>query len=230
VPASVSPRPNASVGPVTVIAYHESAHPAPVAEAHGRSTVARPPLRRTGGRHHVPGHVGTHDAGRHVVIGSIGSCTPTLRFIPLPQNGVKCPHLTTSWREQHHGVTSLCFSYSTFYTHLLFVVLHLTWPQRPVGTPATPTQPESLTPTRHRSNEPKPFAGLTHKPHCAWDCATANVHDTHFQPLITPFDGHMMSSPLGVLGKQGEHCSPRDRTKRATRNLVAVADADHQLA
>jgi hypothetical protein len=112
----------------------------------------------------------------------------------------------------------------------LFIVLHLTRPQHPVLAPATPTQPESLMPTRHRSNEPKPFAGLTHKPHCAWDCATANVHNTHFQPLITQFDGHMMSSPLGVLRKQGEHCSPRDRTKRASRNLVAVAAADHQLA
>ena len=104
----------------------------------------------------------------------------------------------------------------------LFVVLHLTRPQHPVLAPATPTQPESLTPTRHCSKEPKPFEGLTHKPHCAWDCATANVHDTHCQPLITQFDGHMMRSSLGVLRKQGEHCSPRDRTKRASRNLVAA--------
>ena len=27
---------------------------------------------------------------------------------------------------------------------------------------------------------------------CAWDCAPANVHDTHFQPLIAQFDGQMM--------------------------------------
>jgi IS1 family transposase len=36
-----------------------------------------------------------------------------------------------------------------------------------VTVPAAPAQPEPLKPTRHRSNEPKPFEGLTHKPHCA---------------------------------------------------------------
>jgi IS1 family transposase len=50
----------------------------------------------------------------------------------------------------------------------LFIILHLTWPKRPMATPATPTEePEPLTPKRHGSNEPKPFEGLTHKPHCA---------------------------------------------------------------
>ncbi|HEY5866759.1 MAG TPA: hypothetical protein VI542_14630, partial [Candidatus Tectomicrobia bacterium] len=49
----------------------------------------------------------------------------------------------------------------------LFVVLHLTGPKRPVTARATPTEPEPLTPQRHRSNEPKPFEGLTHKPHYA---------------------------------------------------------------
>jgi hypothetical protein len=27
---------------------------------------------------------------------------------------------------------------------------------------------------------------------CAWDCATANVHDTHFQPLVAQWDGRMI--------------------------------------
>ena len=49
----------------------------------------------------------------------------------------------------------------------LFVILHLSWPQRPATTPAVPALPEPLTPKRPRSNEPKPFEGLTHKPHCA---------------------------------------------------------------
>jgi IS1 family transposase len=49
----------------------------------------------------------------------------------------------------------------------LFVILHLSWPKRPVTTPAVPALPEPLTPKRPRSNEPKPFEGLTHKPHCA---------------------------------------------------------------
>src|SRR5215471_18411023 len=50
----------------------------------------------------------------------------------------------------------------------LFILLHLTWPKRPVAAPATPPEePEPLKPKRHHSNEPKPFEGLTHKPHCA---------------------------------------------------------------
>jgi IS1 family transposase len=47
----------------------------------------------------------------------------------------------------------------------LFIMLHLTWPKRSAATttaPATPIQPK-----RTRSNEPKPFAGLTTKPPCA---------------------------------------------------------------
>lgn len=47
----------------------------------------------------------------------------------------------------------------------LFVMLHAAWPSRCAmaqGTPATP-----ILPRRQRSKEPKPFAGLTHKPSCA---------------------------------------------------------------
>jgi hypothetical protein len=58
----------------------------------------------------------------------------------------------------------------------LFILLHLTWPKRPVAAPATPTEePEPLTPKRHHSNEPKPFEGLTHKPHCAL-CERETTH------------------------------------------------------
>src|SRR5437016_5557049 len=49
----------------------------------------------------------------------------------------------------------------------LFVILHLSRPKRPVTAPAVPALPEPLKPKRPRSNEPKPFEGLTHKPHCA---------------------------------------------------------------
>jgi len=49
----------------------------------------------------------------------------------------------------------------------LFMMLHLTWTPPGVSVPATPAQPEPLKPKRHRSHEPKPFEGLTHKPHCA---------------------------------------------------------------
>ena len=49
----------------------------------------------------------------------------------------------------------------------LFIILHLSWPQRAVTVPAAPAQPEPLKPKRTRAHEPTPFAGLTHKPHCA---------------------------------------------------------------
>ena len=58
-----------------------------------------------------------------------------------------------------------------FYSHLallalvwLFVMLHVAESRR--GTPIPPTA-TPIKPKRKRSNEPKPFHGLTHKPHCA---------------------------------------------------------------
>src|SRR3989441_8002022 len=47
----------------------------------------------------------------------------------------------------------------------LFVMLHYAWPSRCATAQGTPAKP--ITPRRQRSKEPKPFAGLTHKPHCA---------------------------------------------------------------
>ena len=47
----------------------------------------------------------------------------------------------------------------------LCLMLPYLWPSPPGGAPKTPTQP--IRPQRKRSTEPKPFAGLTHKPHCA---------------------------------------------------------------
>jgi len=44
----------------------------------------------------------------------------------------------------------------------LFVMLHLTGSQPGVTIPPVPAKPK-----RKQSTEPKPFAGLTHKPHCA---------------------------------------------------------------
>src|SRR5262245_59169358 len=43
---------------------------------------------------------------------------------------------------------------------------HLTWPQPGVTAPAVSAALRPLTPKRHRSSEPKPFAGLTQKPPC----------------------------------------------------------------
>jgi IS1 family transposase len=49
----------------------------------------------------------------------------------------------------------------------LFVVLHFVQPKRSVTAPDAPADPEPVKLKRHHSNEPKPFEGLTHKPHCA---------------------------------------------------------------
>jgi IS1 family transposase len=62
----------------------------------------------------------------------------------------------------HHFVSQLVL----FALIWLVVILHLTRPKRPVTAPDATVLPEPIKPKRHRSNEPKPFEGLTHKPHC----------------------------------------------------------------
>jgi len=58
-----------------------------------------------------------------------------------------------------------------FYQLVLFgllwlcVMLYDAWPSGGVPDEQRPVKP--ITPRRTRSNKPKPFAGLTHKPHCA---------------------------------------------------------------
>src|SRR5919108_5447169 len=47
----------------------------------------------------------------------------------------------------------------------LFVMLPLSWPMRSETSPPVPATP--ITPKRKGATEPKAFAGLTHKPHCA---------------------------------------------------------------
>ncbi len=47
----------------------------------------------------------------------------------------------------------------------LFVMLHVSWPKPSAARPTAPATP--IKPKRKRSTEPKPFEGLTHKPHCA---------------------------------------------------------------
>jgi IS1 family transposase len=57
----------------------------------------------------------------------------------------------------HH----LYYQLALFVLVWLFVMLHVTGSK-----PGLPTSPVSAKPKRKRSNEPKPFAGLTQKPHC----------------------------------------------------------------
>jgi hypothetical protein len=71
----------------------------------------------------------------------------------------------------------------------LFVLVSLTRAKRPVTAPEAPAEPEPLTPTHQRSNEPKPFEGLTHKPPCAL-CERETLHPQAPPPIppdpITP--------------------------------------------
>ena len=46
----------------------------------------------------------------------------------------------------------------------LCVMLHVVWPWERAA--ARPMPPQPVPPPRKRSREPKPFAGLTRKPHC----------------------------------------------------------------
>src|SRR3989442_2039700 len=62
----------------------------------------------------------------------------------------------------------------------LCVMLHLAWPSQGVTTQTKPAKP--LTPRRKRSNDPKPFAGLTHKPPCAL-CAQEAAHPQARPPV-----------------------------------------------
>src|SRR4029453_11889983 len=58
----------------------------------------------------------------------------------------------------------------------LFVMLHVTWSEPSLTTPAVPAKPK-----RKRSTEPQPFAGLTHKPPCAL-CDQETLHTAPASP------------------------------------------------
>src|SRR6266567_2957253 len=64
----------------------------------------------------------------------------------------------------------------------LCVMLHAVWPSRGAGSQPRPAEAEPIKPKRTRSNEPQPFAGLTHKPPCAL-CAQEAAHPTPPPPV-----------------------------------------------
>jgi IS1 family transposase len=64
----------------------------------------------------------------------------------------------------------------------LFIILHFMQPKRPVTAPEAPAHPEPMKPKRHRSKEPKPFEGLTQKPHCAL-CERDTAHPKPLPPI-----------------------------------------------
>jgi IS1 family transposase len=64
----------------------------------------------------------------------------------------------------------------------LCVMLHWAWPSGCATASLIPSQPIPPRPKRHR--EPKPFAGVTHKPHCD-ACAQASAPRSH-APFVPP--------------------------------------------
>ena len=62
----------------------------------------------------------------------------------------------------------------------LCVMLHAAWPSRGATAQGTPAKP--IRPRRQGCKEPKPFAGLTHKPHCAL-CEQKTVDSAPAPPL-----------------------------------------------
>jgi transposase-like protein/IS1 family transposase len=56
----------------------------------------------------------------------------------------------------------------------LCVMLHYVWPSRSVVSPQPAVQPAPPQGKRQRSNEPRPFAGLPQRPHCALCAHEAN--------------------------------------------------------
>jgi len=71
----------------------------------------------------------------------------------------------------HHGVYQLIL----FALIWLVIIVHLTRATPAVVASATPVLPEPRKPKRHRPDEPKPFEGLTHKPHRAL-CERETAH------------------------------------------------------
>src|SRR5919197_1374675 len=63
----------------------------------------------------------------------------------------------------------------------LCLMLHYIWPSRRAVSPKPPTEPVSTRFKRQRTNEPKPFAGLTQRPPCA-----ACDHEAHHPTPAPP--------------------------------------------
>ena len=109
-------------------------------------------------------------------------------YISAADNSIAAKTRCNALISAHVGGGNAMVSYHVIYQLVLvallwlFVVLHLIQSKRPVTAPATPIEPEPLKPKRHRSNEPKPFEGLTHKPHCAL-CERDTVHPPAPPPI-----------------------------------------------
>jgi hypothetical protein len=72
----------------------------------------------------------------------------------------------------------------------LCVMLHYVWPSQDAVSPPPPVQPVPPPLKRKRSKEPKPFVGLTQRPHCALCAHETNHPDPppprHPAPMAPP--------------------------------------------
>ena len=89
----------------------------------------------------------------------------------------------------------------------LFVLLHVTGAKLSLPAPPMPAKPK-----RKRSTEPTPFAGLTHRPHCAL-CERETVHPT--PPAPVPPD------PMPPTNR-------RPRTVDTSRHFCPHTDCDYR--
>jgi hypothetical protein len=108
---------------------------------------------------------GLHDGARQeAVVGDDTVVYPMAADNSMaPKTGYNAP-ISTRFGGGNAMVPHLFFyQLALFVLVWLFVMLHGTWSKPGLTTPPVPGQPK-----RKRSSEPTPFAGLTHKPHCAW--------------------------------------------------------------
>ena len=122
---------------------------------------------------------------------STGSCTSIVRVIPGACKRGTMPPFHHRVRGQPM-ISDLLF-YALLLVGLLWLclMLHHMWPSERV-IPGS-TRPPPPLPPRQRSREPKPFAGLTHKPHCA-ACEQAAPPPTVPPPPAPP---PQLNSPRG---------------------------------
>jgi hypothetical protein len=76
----------------------------------------------------------------------------------------------------------------------LCVMLHSVWPSQGAVSPPPPVQPVPPQCKRKRSKEPKPFLGLTQRPHCAL-CEDDANHPA-LQPPRRPPHGADQPTPV----------------------------------
>ena len=109
-----------------------------------------------------------------------GSCTPTLRIIPLASKLGKMPP-SQPVLEGARPWSRIFFTTNSPYSFSCGSSSCCTslWSK-----PGLPTPPVPAKPKRNRSNEPKAFEGLTQKPHCA--LCEQETADPHHRLLYRP--------------------------------------------